>query len=237
MRDLDPRDLFVWLGKIFYGMLYRDLFLPLDVTGQKPGRIASRTLLQAFRTHHLFLQCVRVPMDFPGFFPASVLVVHTQEPQDIRFRWDFRDNYATMFIGCRLGSVGIVAALQDGGAQQQLFASLGVKRLKLHPLQFTELMAQVLYKARLFNRVPKYVTIDTDPKTVVQASLQGLSSKPVFDEWNPSHYAQILSQLTGFRLENVFLPPDAVMSWLRNSDRRLRKMPLEQYPIELLYGV
>jgi hypothetical protein len=233
VRALDHHDLFLWLGKMFYGLLYRELFLPWDRAGKTKGRIADKALLKQYEMHHLFLQSVRIPMQFVDFSPASILVVSTQEPDDVRLAWDFRDELNTMCIACRMGSVGLVAVLQDGGAQMPLFPLMKLRRRKLHPVQFTEVIAQVTYKAMLFNRTPKYIIADGDQKkTVMQMPLGGLSGKPLYEDWNQGQYAQILCQITGVPMEHLYHPPDQVMTWLRNPDGKAKSLPLRRYPIQ-----
>jgi hypothetical protein len=229
---LDHHDLFLWLGKMFYGLLYRELFLPWDRAGKTKGKITSKQLLKRYEMHHLFLQSVRIPMRFMDFSPASILIVNTQEPDDIRLDWDFRDELNTMCIACRMGPVGLVAVLQDGGAHMTLFPRMGIGKRKLHPIQFTEVIAKVIYKSMLFNRIPKYVIADGDPKIVMQMPLAGLSGKSLYEEWNQHHYAQILCQITGVPMEHLFHPPDQVMTWLRNPDGKAKRMPLRRYPIQ-----
>lgn len=231
VRVMDRRDLFIWLGKIFYGLLYREMLLPWDRTVKRKGCITSKAVLQQYRMHHLFLQAVRVPMQFSGFFPASILIVNTQEPDDPRLGWDFRDELRSMFIGCRMGKVGILGVLQDGGTQQPMFPLLKLETRKLHPVQFTEVMARACYKAILFNRVPKYIIADGDPKIVIQSPLQGFSTKPVFDNWNQQHYAKILAQMSGLSMASIFQPPDQVMTWLKNSDGGPKTLPLKKCPV------
>jgi len=218
---------------MFYGLLYRELFLPWDRAGKTKRKITSTNLLKRYRMHHLFLQSVRIPMRLMDFSPASILIVSTQEPDDIRLGWDFRDELNTMCIACRMGAVGLVAVLQDGGAQMPLFPLMKLRRRKLHPIQFTEVIALVTYKAMLFNRTPKYVIVDGEPKTVMQMPLGGLSGKPLFEDWNQEHYAQILCQITGVSMENLYHPPDQVMTWLRKPDGSNRRFSLTRYPIGL----
>lgn len=231
VRAVNHHDLFLWLGKIFYGLLYRELFLSLDRTGKLRGNITDRKLLRRFEMHHLFLQSVRTPMQFSAFSPASIMVVNTQEPSDIRLRWDFRDEIQTMCIACRMGPVGLIAVLQDGGAQEPCFSDLKLRRRRLHPIQFREVVARVMYKAMLFNRTPKYVIIEGQPVRAIQHPLEGLSGAPLFEQWNQQHYAQVLSQITGVPMKQLFVPPDSVMTWLHNSDGKAKSLPLRLYPV------
>jgi hypothetical protein len=233
VRAFDRHELFLWLGKMFYGLLYRELFLPWDRAGNTNAKITSKTLLKLYEMHHLFLQSIRVPMRFIDFCPASILIVSTQEPDDIRLCWDFRDELKTICIACRMGTVGIVGVLQDGEAQRSLFPLMKLQRRKLHPIQFTEVFAQVSYKAMLFNRTPKYIIAEGDPKTVIQMPLGGLSGKPLYNDWNPYHYAKILCQITGIPMKHLFHSPDQVMTWLRNPDGTAKSLPIKRYPIQL----
>ncbi|MCH7840191.1 MAG: hypothetical protein IID38_08155 [Planctomycetes bacterium] len=155
----------------------------------------------------------------------------TQEPDDVRLGWDFRDELNTMCIACRLGTVGLVAVLQDGGAQMPWFPLMKLQRRRLHPTQFTEVIAQVTYRATLFNRIPKYLIADGDPITVNQMPLGGLSGKPLYEDWNQHHYAQILCEITGVTMDHLFHPPDQVMTLLRNSDGTSKSMSLKRFPM------
>jgi len=214
VRKLPSHTLFVWLGKIFYGLLYRELLLDWDRSGKLKNKIVTKQLLKQYEMHHLFLQSVRMPIKFE--IPASILIVNTQEPADPKAGWDFHDEITCMLIGCRLGTVGIIAVLQDGGAQKSLFSSLRISRMKLHHLQFREILAQVCYKARLFNRIPKYIiAADKEKMQIAQLPLGGFSLKPLFKKWDQEEYAKYLSQFTGFPLEQVFQPPDKVTTWIK----------------------
>lgn len=73
VRALDPWYIFIWLGKMFYGILYRELFLLWDRARGNKGTITTKEILREYRMHHLFLQSVRVPMQFVGCFPHPSL--------------------------------------------------------------------------------------------------------------------------------------------------------------------
>lgn len=158
------------------------------------------------------------------------MIFETQAPSDPKNQWDFHDNLHSLFVGCRMGRVGIIAVLNDGGAQLGLEEHFkDIKKMPLHPIQFRELMCTVNYKSALFNRTPKYIIADGDPIQVIQSPIAGLSMKPVFDEWEQETYAQILSHTTGAPLDFIFHPPDKVRTWLKNSDNTINHMPLDQF--------
>lgn len=234
VEDLGQKTIFIWLGKIFYGLLYKELFLQFDRTSKEKETNTDPELLLEYQMHHYFLQSVRVPMKFEQFFPASIMIFETQAPDDPKNQWDFHDSFNSLFVGCRMGRVGIIAVLQDGGAHmgyEDYFKD--IKNMPLHPIQFRELMCMVNYKSGLFNRTPKYMIIDSDPVKVVQTPIAGFSTKPVYDDWDQETYANILSYITGTPLDFVFQPPDKVRTWLKNSDQAPIPMPLEQFPFPM----
>lgn len=217
---LDPLTLFLWLGKMFYGLLYKELFLVRDRKSARGTPIVSKRLMKAFSLHHLFLQAARLPFKFEPALPASIFVFKLAAPPDKMFQWDFRDSLHLMTVACRIGEVGFLAALQDGGAQRD---SKDVfwrryQKYKLHPLHFTELSAAFFYSASLVNRVPKFMLFESPPLHVhvVQNPLQGFSLKPIFDDWSQEEFAKFLSLMVGLPLEQVFDPPRGVVSWLHN---------------------
>jgi hypothetical protein len=238
--QMDKFNLFVWLGKIFYGLLYKELFLLHDRKNKSKVTITNKELLKIYQMHHYFLQCARVPMFFGEFFPTSIGVFPTQECSNPRLNWGFRDDLNKLFISCRIGKVGIIATLQDGGALNHMFDLMNeIKQINLHPLQFNEIVAQCLYKASLFNRTPKYLVSETPQLIqVFQTPLQGLSSKSIYDEWNNRNYAIYLSNVTGIPLDKIFAPPNKVMTWLFDKNNKMREIDFEEFQKRLgfVYG-
>jgi hypothetical protein len=232
VRRLSNRTLLVWLGKIFYGVLLKEGLLRADIRNPASGRLVRRTALRSFRMHHYFLQGARIPMRFLNAFPASIFVYRIQRYHDIERQFDFRDLPAALAVAIRMGSVGIVAALQDGGAQRTVHGSFleAYQDFPLHPLQFAELIACFFYKATLSNRTPKYMIMEgRKALNVIQMPLQGFSLKPLFDEWDQSTYAQVLAFHTRMPIADIFDPP-LVMTWLNGSDGRPRFLSLRENP-------
>jgi hypothetical protein len=233
VRSLPERTLFLWLGKIFYGLLLREHFLKSDVRRPRSRPIVPRSLLESYDLHHSFIQAVRLPIEFVPAIPASVFVVPCQTPADVRLQFDLRDSLQLMTISMRLGSVGICAALHDGGAHRDhLFE--GMQRLTSfvhHPLQFRELTAQFFYKASLLRRTPKFVIAESSDVTrVVQMPLGGLSARPVFDDWDQEEYTNTLAVFTGLPLSELTGPPGLVRSFTRNPANELVHVSLAELP-------
>lgn len=113
------KTLYLWTSKILYGLLYREVLLPMDRANRSAGSIVSVEAMRRYRMMHVFLQAARLPIDFEcihATFPASVFAFKVQEPKTLEARFDFRDDIRFPALYMRLGSVGILAAF-DAGAQ------------------------------------------------------------------------------------------------------------------------
>lgn len=233
VKSLDKIVVFTWLGKIFYGLLYRELFLLFNRLAPDDGMITSPELLEEYRLHHLFIQNVRIPMQFVMDFPASIFIYETKEPPKIEHCWDFRDDLKSLFISVRIGRVGIIGVLQDGGAQEMMMNYDRYIGRPLHPVQHREFSARVCYNSYLFNRTPKYTIIETetnDPIKVMQLPLAGFSKKPLFDSGIDKEYASILAKFNELTIETIYDPDQGVMSWLQNPDGSFNDIDFNIFP-------
>jgi hypothetical protein len=103
-----------WLGKIFYGVLRKELNLLVNRRDANDGTIVPAELLNGFSTLHLFLQSIRQSFEFPGGEPFSVLIVNLHDI-DGEGDYDFRDSLQLMICSLRTKDVGFIVALQDAG--------------------------------------------------------------------------------------------------------------------------
>lgn len=223
VKALEPQTLFLWVGKIFFGMLYRELFLPLDRGAVSSDPIVSADNMKMFQMHHYFLQSSRVPMAFECFdaeVPWTIYVFQVQPLKTHRANWDFRDdiNYRTAFV--RMGTLGILAAFDAGAISMDAGDSfLRYAKHPLHPLQFEELGAAFFYKASLFDRTPKLIVTETEGlHKIMIMPIAGLSTKPVFRDWDFHTFAQVLSIFTDTPLEQIHPVPGKIMTWLRQQE-------------------
>ncbi len=218
---LGHKPLFLWLGKIFYGILYKELTLLKDRSDAKAGTIITEEFLRAYRTHRYFLQQARGIVELKDFNPGTIFVFDAQRPADETKCWDMCDSVPGLTIGVRAGRVAIVGALADGGAQENdehIYSRYYA--FPLHPIQFREVCARVSYRSSLATRTPKYISMagKDGPHVTHQLPLGGLSAKPLFEEWIPADYAQFLAHYIGRELDFVFVPPDKTRSWLDTPD-------------------
>jgi hypothetical protein len=238
--EIDRFIVYKWITKIFYGLLFKELSLNIDRSDPSRGFITEPELLRDLESLHGFMQSIRVPFEFVGFHPWSIFIVETLTFGDSR-DFDYHDEFLTLTFSIRMGEVGIIACLEDNGAQEELFGEYfeQFKGIKLHPTQFDELVAKVIYKRHLMNRIPKYSTFfpknQGDKVTVVSPSLQGYSTSPIFDEWKQKEYATCLAFLWsryGMQFNDVFMEPDLVLSNLFNEDGTIRILDTEGNLIE-----
>lgn len=233
---LDRAQVYQWLLKMFYGIMFKEMFLLLDRKDALSGPIMPRDFFEDFRTSHGMLQSIRFQTEWLPNPPWSIFTFECHTYPELERNFDFYDSFVSMAVALRMGDTGVIACLQDNNSQEQLYADYFRKfqSFPFHPIQFTELMSKVFYMQSRQNRVPKYITRLPDATSptmqVISSPLGGLSSKPIYDEWNQRDYARVLSQFTGFPLERIFREPDQVMSWLYSDDGTVKMMHATDRP-------
>ena len=223
--------LFLWLGKLFYGILYKELMLLADRADPAVGPIITDEFIARYRMHRLFLQQARGLVELKEFHPGSVFVFNAQALPKKAMEWDLVDNVDTLFIGVRVGRTALLAAMADGGAQQleeEIYRDLFT--LRLHPLQFRELCAQISCRSMTATRTPKYIITESTPHVAYQTPLGGFSAKPLFEDFEPENYAKVLAFYTGQPLEHIYQPPN-VMTWLRSDGGGARFIDFAELPL------
>jgi hypothetical protein len=223
---LPPATLFLWAGKIFYGLLYREHLLSWSRRDADAGPIVPAEMLERCRLHHQFLQAARIPFQFSPQVPASIFVYETLQPTERQMQFDYWDNIPGMGLSVRVGKVGIIVCLQDGGAVEHAFKKIykRIAKVKLHWAQFAEVTARTFYDLSRFNRVPKFMLAEgKDHVHVMLSPLGGLSGKPLFDNWDMQDYAKALAFYFRCPEEQIHPEPDKVVSWLFRAGR-LRQM-------------
>ena len=81
----------------------------------------------------------------------------------------------------------------------------------------------------MLNRTPKYIMVEVKKAVeVMQMPLMGLSTKPAFDDWDPTAYSHMLSFFTGYTVEKL-KPDDSgrVMSFISDAEGKPFNIPLK----------
>ena len=210
--------LYQWTGKIFYGLLYRELSLALDRARPELGAITSPDLIEGYRTLHGFLQSIRTPIQFDSFFPGSVLTLEI-EPIPGVGDFDYSDNSVGMTFCIRMGNVGLITCLKDNELIHDSLSDLyqALAGVRLHPIQFDELCAIVFYRAYSMDHSGGYASITQSGQQSSVFKVPGFSLVPVFGEWDNKVFARFLEAFWakwGITYDEIYFPPDTIRSYL-----------------------
>lgn len=199
VRALDRTDLFVWLSKVYYGLLILELNLVADRADPSAGNIMIPEWVERFKMHHMLMQVARGVVKWqPSDFPASIFVFECQVPNNVRQTFDYGDSLYFPFLSIRIGNVGIVASLQDWGSMEhtmEISRFTAASRTALHPQQWRQIHAIGLYTVSLFDRTPSHVTLQRGPNIeILTLPVAGLSGRPLFREFALGDFAQVLAE-------------------------------------------
>jgi hypothetical protein len=217
VRKLGNKVIFLWLSKIFFGLLYKELFLSFDRKDLESKKIFEPELIKDYEGLMFFLQEVRGKIETVDFCPGSIFVFKTKKYDNIKLQWDFTDNIDFWIIGIRMGSVGIIASLGDGGAQNAVDSLDHLMDYCLNRDQFRELCAVVSYRSTLATRVPKHISINGPEDEVIktyQLPLMGYSMKPLFEDWDFDVYAKHLHHFTGLSINEIRPNSNSIRSFI-----------------------
>jgi len=223
VRALNPLVVYLWMGKIFYGLLYLEHLLPSN-RARRSKPILPRDVLEELEIHHLYLQGARKPLICPFGIPGSIFVFETQVPDSVGLQFDFLDNQPLRCMAMRMGPVGIVCVFHDAGIIRAFHDSLGDGRpgkRPLHPSQFREIVAMIAYKTRLLRTSPSFLLVE-DPEAI--NVIASCSSDIHFDEWVTEDFCYWLSFFHGQQVEDLFNPPNEFISYLNEPDGKFRDL-------------
>lgn len=222
IRALGHDQIFVWMSKIFFGILYAEALLPVDRSNLEQGSILPDGAIQDFEHMHLLMRSAREHCEFHSFgevpYHTSLLIFDTQEYDNDKINFMYRDDVPFACIAIRVGKVSIIY-VSDGGAQERI-AGETLSNLfahQLHPLQFEEVTALTFTRTRGFNRNPLHILEGSSlrvPTRIFQTPLAGLSGKPIFDEFDKDTFANLLSTFTNIPLDVISPGDGRVMTWI-----------------------
>ncbi len=226
VKELPSITLFQWVAKLVYGVIFNEIRIGIrqqKASGEQFN--ISQSLVHKFTNLHLMLQTLIRPIEFEGNLPWMVHVVPVSHSTDM---FSYRDEVNTLTFSLRMNDFGIIACLQDNGANKIYHQDLldKIKDAPLHPIQFEELCGRFFYSNYLFNRLPEYMIVPTDSVTYIDAMpLQGISNKPLFDPWQAKTYGQVLESFWktwDILLFDIIKDPDKPMSFLLDQENEFK---------------
>jgi hypothetical protein len=237
VKDLDQLVLFQWIAKIVYGVIHCEIRSGIQqqaFTGENLN--FSQVLAHKFKNLHAMMQSVIRPVEFDGALPFKIMVYPVNNPLQ---HFGYRDEINTLMFSMRLSDFGIIACLQDNGANSLYHEDIQklVEGHVLHPVQFEELCGLFFYSAYLFNRLPEYTYLHTPGITYIEAMpLSQMSLKPLFDAWQAKTYGQVLENFWkpwGFTLFEIIKDPESPMSFLTDGGHTDVFLPSGQIDLPL----
>lgn len=215
---LDELLIFQWVAKTVYGIIFKEIQTAIvQQNAQGEGFNMSQGLIHKFSMLHTMLQSLIKPVHLDGFKPWSIFVCPVQNVEN---EFSYRDEINSLTFSLRMKDFGIIVSLQDNGANKIYHNEVWehIKGKTLHPIQFEELCGKIYYSAYLFNRLPEYHIMSAVGETYIEAMpLRGMSSKPLFDDWQNKTYGQVLENFWkkwGFLLLEIIKNPEKPMSFL-----------------------
>jgi len=238
-KKLPEKVIFLWLQKIYYEVLYAEGRLSFDQKNKDIGTIVDNEFIEGHKACHLFLQAARNKVKFHKPYPWSIFIFELQKYDTKEFNFDYRD-HPSMVIAIRMGSIGIIACLQDNNTQKDLFNDVfkKIQKIQLHPIQFNELIAKIFYSESLRNRNPKYIIYEGKKYLEIQPlPLFDLSSKPIYDDWANAEYAKFLSFHCRCAYDKVYEETtDRCRTFLYDKENNLRKLDIKNDNLRPVYN-
>src|SRR5690606_4267496 len=174
-----------------------------------------------FKNLHIMLQSLIRETTYETVKPFSLLIFEVENPANT---YNYRDEINTLVYSLRIKNLGIIACLQDNGANlryhEDVLSLVGGQ--KLHPIQFEELCAGFFYSCYLFNRLPDYMVSLLDGKVYIEPMpLVGVNSRPVFDHFQAKTYGQVVENFWkpwGYTLFEIIKDPENPMSFIKDEN-------------------
>ncbi|MEW4490749.1 hypothetical protein AB1L42_21885 [Thalassoglobus sp. JC818] len=163
---------------------------------------------------HFWLQ-MQAPHDW---HPGSLWIFECQCPEETDLQFDLKDDALNGFIALRFGEIGIIGDFFENGVHQKVAEPLTAKlaNKKLHPHQFTEVVARLAYGASLlcqesdiqfFQDADGHVSYRIEWRSTVDGD-------SCMNPWHEESYASVLSQFTGIPFDQIHRPEHGTMGWL-----------------------
>lgn len=219
-----------WLCKVFVGLLVKETTLLLDRQDPSKGTILPQDFLDEFRHAQFILQSARKNTIFHSLHGPHpfTLYMYRIEPDESFGDFDLSTNLIGQSIAIRVGPVGLVF-VNDGGLQLEGGSKgpLNLDGRRLHPVQFSEVVAQVHYKATLRDATHFYTSSETPSEIVVdQVTVRPFSNirlgggaLQIFRPWDDIDCAHMIERYRPFAGAPVYDPDTGLFSTTLSNNR------------------
>ena len=235
LRALGDDTLFLWLGKMFYGIFITELLNEFEPLIKPKYPLAENAaLVRRFQVFFQLLQGLRVPTEYADFVPGSIFVLEADPAEDV-IPFEYDDDLNTLVFSIKLGKTVLVACLVDiglvGQAMRKVYADA---QRPLHPVQIAEFKARVYYAAHLLHVVPDVYPRHPRPgdtQITFDALIDDVTGA-IFNPWENSAYTQTLAEMWQrwhITLADVVAKPAEPMSLLYHPDGTPRE--LKHWPV------
>jgi len=220
VNSIPSQSLFLWMGKIVYGILYHDILLERERLQKlnKSFNLSSR-LKERFALFHLMLQALVSPVSFNEPTPWSITVVQLKYSKDI---FNYRDDPVNLIFSLGMNGFGLIACLQDNGLVKQRQKEIleKINDTVLHPIQFEELCARFFYSNYLLQYRTKYKVEKSDSGFSIETiPVEIVAGNELFGKWDDNMFAQVLAghwQPWGLTKKDIITFPNDPVSFLLN---------------------
>lgn len=193
IKSLDEQKLFLWIGRIIYGVLYYEMEqekMRMERRDREFGM--SPILRKRYGMFHLMLQSLISPIYFQGKKPWSISIVQLKYSQEV---FNHRDDAINLLFSLGVNGFGIIACLQDNGeitAENKNILDK-IEGKVLHPIQFEELCARFLYLDYLKQAEADFDLKLTENQLIIEAlPLKAPFNKSTFAPWDNNMFEQVL---------------------------------------------
>ena len=227
----DRDTIFLWLNKLSYGLLFKELLIKLDRSNPRSESIFPAEDMKVRKMQFTFLKSITNNTVFHKK-PYSILVFHVQNNKSNFWVWE---NPFTHTFCIQMNDVGVIASLMDNNYNEQFFMEYDkytdLINKNLHPVQFLEICSRFTYKASLLKKSPFYLTVldkDSNPSNILSINITGEAYK----EWNQEEYAQVfdfLLETNGYKIDknSVYQGNGQVCTFLYDKEGRFLSMELD----------
>ncbi|WP_299701198.1 hypothetical protein [uncultured Pontibacter sp.] len=233
-QALEPKKLFQWIGKMYYGILITELIKEADPLIMPQNPVSENPkMLGKFREFFKVLQSIRVPMEFSDFLPCSLFMLEVSPTED-ELPFEYQDELTTMAFSIKLGPVVLVCTLLDNGIIGKALGKFYrlTQGQQLHPIQVAEFKARVFYAAYIFNVIPEYFERSLKPedtRITLDTIIDDVTSE-IFNPWEMSAYAHMLEEMLkpwDIREKEILVDPSKPISFLLDDQNNFQ--PMERY--------